>query len=65
MPALHQIEVNNKNVFNMENFLNVLKRPTAIAAITFILVIVLLYVLTVFFKVALVYGISYINSYST
>ena len=42
----------------MENFLNLLKRPTAIAAITFILVIVLLYVLTVFFKVAMVYGIS-------
>ena len=42
----------------MENFLNLLKKPTAIAAITFILVIVMLYLLTVIFKVALVYGIS-------
>ncbi|MFZ0454587.1 MAG: type VI secretion system membrane subunit TssM, partial [Ignavibacteriaceae bacterium] len=42
----------------MENFLNLLKKPTAIAAITCILVIVLLYLLTVVFKVAMVYGIS-------
>ncbi len=42
----------------METFLNLLKKPTAIAAITFILVIVMFYLLTVVFKVAMVYGIS-------
>jgi type VI secretion system protein ImpL len=42
----------------METFLNLLKKPTAIAALTVILAIVLLYLLTVVFKVAMVYGVS-------